>query len=672
MQSPEERERLIEEGRAVVLITSAIHSTEVGAGQVPLRIAYRLAHEDTEQVRRILDETIVLLVPSLNPDGLQRVVDWYESTLGQPWEGAAPPFLYHHYVGHDNNRDWYAFTQKETRMAVTQVHNAWHPQIVHDIHQHGSRGSRFFVPPWLDPVEPNVDPLIVSGGNAIGTAVAWEMHAQGKTGIVVNATYDAWTPARAYPHYHAGVRVLTETASAKMATPIEVPFDSLESGAGFDPRVRSWNFPEPWPGGTWRLSDIVDYMEAGALAVLNQAAVYRERWLRAFSAVGERAVRGWPAWPKAIVLPADPPNPDALAELLRVLRTADVEVRRARRAFRAAGEEFPAGTYVIPMDQPYAAFAKAVLERQDYPQLREHPGGPLKRPYDVTAHTLPLLMGVRAVPVPEPLSVPLSDVIEASAVRKVAAGLTGARGGPRVALYQSYDPSMDEGWTRWILDEYRISYATLHDADVRAGGLSRRFDVLILPDQSPQEILEGREPGTVPPEYAGGLGEAGLAALKEFVEAGGVLSTFNEAARLPLKHFGLPLRNVLEGLERSEFYAPGSIVGLTFEVEHPLSREMPRQSIAWIEGGLAFEPVPEVAPGRVTIVARYDAREPLLSGWLNGQEHLKGKGALAVVRMGKGRVVLFGFRPQYRGQSIATYPLVFNALLWAASGSRTD
>ncbi|MGH7546492.1 MAG: M14 family zinc carboxypeptidase, partial [Gemmatimonadota bacterium] len=646
--SPEERERLIAEGRAVVLVTAAIHSTEVGAGQVPLRIAHRLASGDDAEVRRILDETIVLLVPSLNPDGSQKVVDWYESTLGQPWEGAAPPFLYHHYVGHDNNRDWYAFTQVETQLTVTKVHNVWHPQIVHDIHQQASSGSRFFVPPWLDPVEPNVDPLIISGANAVGTAVAWEMHAQGKTGIVVNATYDAWTPARAYQHYHAGVRILTETASARMASPIEIPFDSLRGRAGFDARERSWNFPEPWPGGTWRLADIVDYMEAGAFAVMTQAALYRERWLRGFVAIGERTVQGGPGWPEAILLPVEGTDPDALAEVLRILRTADVEVRRATRAFRARGERYAAGTYVVPMAQPYAGFAKAMLERQRYPQLHEYPGGPLKRPYDVTAHTLPLLMGVPAVHVEEPVTVPLSGVIPVPEVRKTAPGLTGAARPPRVALYQSYDPSMDEGWTRWIFDEYGIRYTTVRDADVRAGALAERFDALILPDQDPREILEGRAPETVPPEYAGGLGAVGLAALEEFVEAGGTLIAFNEASGLVLEHFDVPVRDALDGLSRGDFYAPGSILRIHVDASHPLGRGMPRASMAWVEGGLAFEPEPGADPRAVTIVARYDEREPLLSGWLNGAEYLNGKGALAVATLGRGRVVLFGFRPQYR------------------------
>jgi hypothetical protein len=671
IRSEEEAERLVREGRVVVLITAAIHSTEVGAGQVPLRIAYRLASEESEAVRRILDESVVLLVPSLNPDGLQWVVDWYESTRGEPWEGTAPPFLYHYYAGHDNNRDGYAFTQVETRLTVTKVHNVWHPHIHHDIHEMGGGGARFFVPPWTDPVEPNVDPLLVSAANGLGTAVAWAMHLQGKTGVVVNAIYDAWTPARAYIHYKGGVRILTETASARMASPVEVPFDSLRGGRGYDARERSWNFPEPWPGGTWRLRDVVGYMEAGAFALLDDAARHREQWLRTFLAVGRRAVAGRPGWPAAIAIPPAATTPEGLPELLRILRTAEVEVSLARAPFRAGGREFPAGTYVVPAGQPYFGFAKAVLEPQVYPHLREWPGGPLRQPYDVTAHTLSLLLGVEAVHLRERPAVELAPVLEPPRAEFRAEGLTGARA-PRIGIYRSFDPSMDEGWTRWVFDRYGIAYVTVHDADVRAGGLRRRFDVLLLPDQAPGAIVEGRPAGTVPPEYAGGLGAEGVAALRAFVEAGGTLVTFNRASLLPVERFGLPVRNVLAGLGRREFYAPGSILGLVVDTRHPLGRGMPRESVAWVEDAIAWEPVAGAPAGAVEIVARFREGDPLLSGWLEGGDRIAGRGALALVRWGRGQVVLFAFRPQYRGQSVATYPLVFNALRAAAALPPTD
>ena len=217
LRSTRETEEALRDGKTVVLITSGIHSTEVGGHLTPVVLAHRLATDTSAATRAILDHVILLLVPSLNPDGVTIVTRWYNRTLGTPAEGTEPPELYHHYAGHDNNRDWYAFTQVETRLAVDSLYNVWHPQIVQDIHQQDSDGSRLFLPPYLDPVEPNVDPLLVDGVNALGTAMAWALADQGKTGIAINAIYDAWTPARAYQHYHGGVRILSEAASANLA-----------------------------------------------------------------------------------------------------------------------------------------------------------------------------------------------------------------------------------------------------------------------------------------------------------------------------------------------------------------------------------------------------------------------------------------------------------------------
>ena len=287
IDSPQRRQELIRDSRLVVLITSAIHPTEVGGTLVPLNLAYRLAATTDSSLLRILRECVVLIVPSVNPDGVDLVADWYRESLGTPWEGSPPPALYHHYTGHDNNRDWYSFTQVETRNVVQRVYNVWHPQIVHDMHQQGTNGSRFFVPPWTDPIEPNVDPLLMAATNALGTAVAWDLLRQGKKGVVVNAQYDAWSPSRAYAHYHGAVRVLSETASARLATPVEVPASDLQRITGNGRSAATWNHPVPWPGGHWSLADIVDYMESGALSLLTRAAASREAWLENFVRVGE-------------------------------------------------------------------------------------------------------------------------------------------------------------------------------------------------------------------------------------------------------------------------------------------------------------------------------------------------------------------------------------------------
>ncbi|HEV2762163.1 MAG TPA: hypothetical protein VGV38_04135, partial [Pyrinomonadaceae bacterium] len=618
------------------------------------------------EVREILRDTIVLLVPSLNPDGVDIVKRWYDRTLGTPFEGTGPPELYHKYVGHDNNRDWYAFTQRETRLTVDKIHNAWHPQIVHDIHQQGAWGSRLFLPPYMKPVEPNVPRQLIEGYTELGLAVARRMLAAGFKGITWDSTYDAWTPARAYSHYHGGVRILSETASANLATPITVKFEQLRSREGYDPQKPSENFPEVWRGGAWHLRDITNYMTTAANELLLHAARNRERWLRRFYEVGREAVR-----PRrrgelsAFVLPASPNR----AALLDILERGGVEFAYPD-AFAHGGTRYERGTVVVPMAQPYGAFAKALLEPQRYPDLRDREGHPVP-PYDVTAHTLPLLMGVEARPVYAPFSYrQMRGGLIADPVVRVAVGNVG------LAVYRSHVPSMDEGWTRWILENYgarsrsntvehgQVPYESITDKDVRAGNLYPRFKTILIPDQSPRSLLEGHRKGTMPEEFTGGLGEEGVRALREFVERGGTLVTFNEASKFAVRQFKLPLRDVTEGLRRTEFYAPGSILRVQLDTSHPLAAGMPRESVAWVEDSPAFEIVSDpLALPRVRVVARYpQSGNPLLSGWLLGGERLNGRAALVEVGLGRGRFVLFGFRPQYRAQSLATYPLILNAV----------
>ncbi len=672
-REPSERASLIANGKVVVLVTSSIHSTEVGGILTPTVLAYRLASGEDAETRSIRKNDLVILVPSLNPDGVDIVHDWYQSSLGKPWEGSGPPVIYNKYTGHDDNRDWYAFTQVETRLTIDSLHNVWHPEIVNDIHQQGPRASRLFVPPYMDPWEPNVDPIIAAGVNSMGMAMAWRLTADGKTGIATNASYDAWTPARSYQHYHAGIRILTETASARLATPIDLPFDSLGGGRGFDPKVMSWNFVAPWPGGHWTIGDIVDYQTSATWALLVQSALERGKWLDSFARIGERAVdgRGAPGredWPVAYLIPASQPDTASLATMLRILQRGQVEIRRTRAPLTVGGARYPVGTYAIFMAQPYGSFAKALLEVQHYPDLREYPGGPPKRPYDVTAATLPLMMGVHVAAVSDTLAVATSAPIAPIAPPKLEVqGLSG-KTSRRIAIYRSYDPSMDEGWTRFIFDQYHIPFTSIVDRDVRAGKLHDRFDVIVLPDQSPRGLSRGVT-RAYPDSLKGGLGAEGAAALADFVDAGGTLIAFNEASEYAIEALSLPVKNVLAELKSRDFYAPGSILRVALDEQSPIARLMVAPPAIWFEEGPAFE---ITDASKATAVATYpDEGNPLLSGWLLGGEKLHGKAALVDVERGKGHVVLFGFRPQYRAQTTATYPLVWGAMLpWLEAADR--
>jgi hypothetical protein len=655
-------------GKTVVLITCGVHSTEVGSYLSGMLIAHRLASSDEPEVREILSNTIVLLVPSLNPDGVDIVKNWYDQTLGTPYEGTSPPELYHHYVGHDDNRDWYAFTQVETQLTVDKVHNVWRPQIVHDIHQQGAYGSRLFLPPYMQPVEPNVPRQLVEGYTELGRFMADNMLKAGFQGITWDSTYDAWTPARAYSHYHGGVRILSETASVNLATPLSVKPEQLRSGEGYDARRATPNFPTVWPGGDWRLRDITNYMTTAAFELLKHAARNREAWLRRFYEVGREAVRPrkkGELWGFKI-FPASSHTSYYLEEILKRGGVEIIYTKPGKSAYDPPEEA------IVRMDQPYGAFAKALLESQHYPDLRDASGHPVQ-PYDVTAHTLPLLMNVRV----EPLFAPVR--YRSYRVKRLEFLL--GKGGPntRLAIYKSHVPSMDEGWTRWVIKHDANSHwdsklaidaaeggnlFSLEDAEARKGNLRAKFDTIVIPDQSPRALLDGYRKGSMPEELTGGLGKEGVKALREFVERGGTLVALNNASDFAIEQFGLPVRDVTADLKRTEFYCPGSILRTHLDTTHPIAKGMPRESIAWVEDSPVFEIKSDpLALVRVKIIARYpDSGTPLLSGWLLGAERIRGKAALVEVGLGEGKIYLFGFRPQYRAQSLATYPLLFNAI----------
>jgi Zinc carboxypeptidase len=660
---------LIARGKTIVLITCGIHSTEVGSYLSSMLIAHRLASSNDAEVQEILENTIILLVPSLNPDGVDIVKNWYDKTLGTPYEGTDPPELYHKYTGHDDNRDWYAFTQVETQITVDKIHNVWHPQIVHDIHQQGAFGSRLFLPPYMKPVEPNVPRQIVEGYTELGYYIAKEMRAEGFKGITTDSTYDAWSPSRAYSHYHGGVRILSETASCKLATPIVVKFEELNSREGYDPKRESANFGPLWHGGEWRLRDITNNMTAAAFLLLKHAAENRERWLRRFYEIGNEAVRPREAG-ELTALIIKPTKGTSGFSLTNTLKRGGVEVKFPSQ-IEADGTKYGPSSALILIDQPYGNFAKALLEPQRYPDLRNENGNPIA-PYDVTAHTLPLLLGgidIKTV---------YGRVTYGADTGVGGAGDRCSSFASRNGLYRSYVPAIDEGWTRWVLEHDGkrncLGYSSLSDSDLRDTRLREKYEAIIIPDQLPRTILNGYRPGAMPPEYTGGLGEKGVKALREFVEEGGTLVCLNRASDFAIEQFKLPLKDIVAGLPRTDYYVPGSILRIELDTSSPIAKGMPKESIAWAEDSPVFEvrtgsgsdrvsSSNHIDPSKVKIIAWYPKdKDPLLSGWLLGGERIKGNAALVEVTMGKGHIILFGFRPQYRGQSLATYPLLFNAL----------
>ncbi|HVG28461.1 MAG TPA: M14 metallopeptidase family protein, partial [Pyrinomonadaceae bacterium] len=601
-----ERERLLREGRAVVVISCSIHSTEIVASQMSMQLAYDLASAQDEDTREILQNTILLLVPSANPDGVDIVADWYRKTLGTPYEGTEPPEIYHHYAGHDDNRDWFMLNLKETQSLTRLLWKEWFPQVVYDVHQQGSTSSRFFVPPFFDPPNPHIAPLLLREVGLMGHKIAADVQAAGVQGVVTNALYDTWWHGgfRTAPYFHNSIGILTEAASARLMTPVTVTREQLAraSTRGMDsalPTSPQTNFPDPWPGGTWRARDIMRMEMIASRAVLSQAAKFRARYLRNFFELGQRALdlaRAKDA-PVAYVIPPGQGRDEAVAKMIGALAAQGVEVFRLERELHGetatqrvgkrtlreeprprAGEgeagaarderqpvervmavvetvadggthEIPAGSYFVPLAQPYRSNVLALFEPQVYPDRRTA-GGAAERPYDVAGWTLPMQMGVETKlvrAVVEPASQRRMTLIRDEADVRRDLGLTlrtGAaspvanplgRSTARLALYKSWTGSMDEGWTRYVFDTFNVKYDTLRDRDVRAGGLRAKFDVIVMPSMRMREIVEGRSKETAPAEFAGGITEAGVEALRRFVEEGGTLVCFDAASELAIK-----------------------------------------------------------------------------------------------------------------------------------------
>jgi hypothetical protein len=228
---------------------------------------------------------------------------------------------------------------------------------------------------------------------------------------------------------------------------------------------------------------------------------------------------------------------------------------------------------------------------------------------------------------------------------------------PRIALYRSHVPSMDEGWTRWLFDQFAFEYTRLYNKDVLDGALRKRFDAIVFPDQGPGTLYRGYPPNAMPEEYAGGLGSKGEEMLKQFAGEGGTLIFLNDSTAYAVGHLGAKLKNSVGGVSSRQFYSPGSLLHVSLDPSHPLTKGLPKEITIWSEGSPAWE---DAESARV--IARYPASNLLASGWLLGEKYLANKSALVEVPVGTGRMILFGMRPQYRAQSYQTFKLLFNAL----------
>jgi hypothetical protein len=542
------------------------------------------------------------------------------------------------------------------------------------------------------------------------------------------------------PLGHNTVCLLTEAAAVKVASP-------LAETRG-EPRGQI-NAPHPWPGGPWTLRDIIDYDLSASRGLLRAAAAYRGELVQNFYEMGQRAVdAGRRGAPFAFVIPPEQHDALAAAKLEELLVLGGVEIQHALEPFRADGAAYPAGSELVLLSQPYRAYVKTLLERQDYPAGT----APNQRPYDVTGWTLPAQMGVDVRTIERSFEPPaMSRVTTPTAAsstgtiwgerkpgyfivetranagaiavnRLLAAGLKvswaaspvdvngyrypagsvvvpavkaaeptvaaiakqldlrvdGVKGKApasasfarpaaraRVALYKPWGDNSDEGWTRWLLEQYEFSFTSLDSAAVRAGNLRTRFDAILLPSASNDVLMDGLPPDVMPPGYAGGIGEGGVRELEAFVKAGGTLICLDQSGAFAIDVFKLPIKDVARE-PRDRFFCPGSLLRIELDPSQPLSYGMPAHTAGFFGYSSAYEVTPgSSATEQIVTIARYAVNDLLVSGWLEGEPVIAGRAAIIQATVGTGRVVLFGFRVQHRAQSLATFRLLFNAIFFA-------
>ena len=697
-----EREQLIKNGKTIVSISCSIHSTEIVASQMSMNLAYELATSNDDETREILNNTILLLIPSANPDGIDIVANWYRKTLGTKSEGSSPPELYHHYAGHDNNRDWFMMNLVETQ-AITKLYwQDWFPQIVYDVHQTGSSGARFVIPPFFDPPNPRIPASILREVGLVGYKMAADLQAKNIAGVATNTTFDTWWHGgfRSAPYYHNSIGILSEAASADLMSPVTITREQMQRSRparGLEsPLKTDTAHPDAWEPGVWRPRDIAEIEMTASRALLSLAAKYRTRYLRNFYDLNNASLKRDTDVPQAYVIMAGQPRAESVARLLEILMWQGIEVHEMRNELyvkHSRTEDFheiPLGSFLVFLNQPQKNNILSLFERQVYPN-RVNEKGEAEAPYDVAGWTLPLQMGVETYEVwdirdleknrstikrvesPNQARSVLNLEQSGAAFPKLSNPLKSA---PRIGLYKPFSSSMDEGWTRFVFDSHKIPYRSISNDDMRRGRLD--YDAIVLPADSEATIMNGLSADRYPAEFAGGIGETGAENLRKFVEGGGKLICFDDSCELVIKRFGLPLKNVLSGLKRNEFYNPGSIVKLKVDTRHPYARGMVEDTPAYFTTSSAFENV-RVTPSGVNsaanaprtdapvgaalnVIARYAEKDALLSGWMLGEKYLNGKIALAEVQHGKGKIVLFAFRPQHRGQAFATFPFIFNAL----------
>ena len=794
----EEARELAAEGKAVVWIDGGLHATEVLGIQQLMELVWQMVSRDDAETMRFLDEVILLAVHA-NPDGHALVANWYMRN-DDPLERSSGnvPVLYNKYAGHDNNRDFFMASLAESENMNRVMYREWFPQIVYNHHQTGPAGTVMFAPPFRDPPNHNLDPIILTSLDQVGSAMHQRFVVEGKGGTTMRsgAGYSTWWNGglRTTPYFKNMIGLLTETIGHP--TPIEIPFLPNR-------QITHGDLPMPVTPGRWHFRQSVDYSQTANRAVLDYASRNREHllfniWRMGMNSIERGSRDSWTVLPKWIdqvteeiggrgsmedyesylrdpdqraargyILPAGQSDFPTATRFVNALLKGGVTVHQATEDFTVSGKNYAAGSYVVTAAQAFRPHVIDMFEPQNHPNDFQYPGGPPIAPYDNAGWTLALQMGVKfdrildgfsgpfepiawlAEPMPgtvtgaaSPVGYVVDHVNAAfTAVNRVlaaggevywsdlafeAAGMsfepgafyipaasadrsmledwavelgisfhgvmsapasTMALSNARVGLMDRYGGSMPTGWTRYILEDFEFNFELVYPADIDAGNLNDRFDVIILPDGAfaggavggggrggfrfggPNDDFVASLPDSLSRRLGRLSGETSLPALREFIENGGAVIAVAGSTSLGVA-LGLPLENFMvdaqgESLTRDDYFTPGSIHNIAVEHGSPLTHGLgDRVNVLH-----SHSPVFQIGDGAANVrrVAWYDTAEPLVSGWAWGQQHLQGGTSMIEADIGAGKLFLFGPKITFRSQPHGTFPLLFNGIHYGAA-----
>ncbi len=808
-----EAKDLAAEGKAVVWIDGGLHSTEVAGAQQEIELVYQMISRNDAETLRILND-VILLALITNPDGMDLVGNWYmRNPEPEKRTTRGLPRLYHKYIGHDNNRDFYMVNMPETE-AVCRVHyHEWFPQIIYNHHQSGPSGCVLFAPPFRDPFNYNYDPLLPLGIDTVGAAMHSRFAAEGKPGSTMRegAGYQTWWNGclRCTPYFHNMIGILTEMIGNP--TPIEIPFIPQK-------QVPNGDYPYPVAPQKWHFRRTIEYSITADRAVLDIASRLREDFLFNIFRMGKNSIeRGsrdyWTIHPKSVaavqdaikkdgakptgtsrwsrgydlkyyeilhdmkkrdargyILSSDQPDFLTATKFVNILIKTGITVLQASKPFEVEEKSYPAGSYIIKTAQAFRPHIVDMFEPQDYPDDIPYPGGTPRPPYDSAGYTLAFQMGITFDRILNGFDGPFEKI---EGFAKVPAGIVekGKALGyflshkvndsftainrllksgekvywlkdpfrnenkiypagtiyipakkstdhkikkladeiglnfdavetepkvkafqlklPRIGLWDRYGGSMSSGWVRWLLEQFEFDFELVYPAELDAGSLIRKYNVLIfvsgaIPEKRQDASSRRRSSNipdleTIPAEYREMLGavtaEKTVPQLLKFIKNGGTVITIGISTNLAY-HLNIPVVNALtektsDGKDRplpmEKYFIPGSILQVRVNNSLPLAYGLPEKLDVYFNRSPVFRLLPEASLEGLKPVAWFNSNKPLRSGWTLGQHYLNGGVAVLEAQIEAGKLFLFGPEITFRAQPHGTFKLLFNGIYYGTA-----